>query len=264
MAHQKNLVRRAKWMQVYHGTLLPIVSGLVGLLAWELIVRWFAIPQYLLPAPTVVFAAMVDRWSSLMAHLWYTTIASTVGFAIALVLGVVVGAAIAASRSVDRLLYPWLVIAHAIPKVVVAPLLLVWIGFGLQSGIIFVVVFTFFPIIVSTVTGLKSAEPELLQLVRSMGASKFQMMWRIRIPNALPHVFSGIKIAATGAPVGAVIGEFVASNRGLGYALIQAVGNLDTAYAFAAVIIISVFGVAIWYLAELIERLSIPWHASQR
>ncbi|MEX2375423.1 MAG: ABC transporter permease [Dehalococcoidia bacterium] len=264
LAEHQRMVRRGKWLKVYHGSLLPLLSGLAGLVAWELAVHIFALPEYLLPPPTQVFATMIDRWSILMSHLWYTFVASTVGFLIALVLGIVVGAAIATSRSIDRVLYPWLVIAHAIPKVVVAPLLLVWIGFGLKSGIIFVVVFTFFPIVVSTVTGLKSAEPDLLQLVKSMGANRWQTMWKVRIPTALPHVFSGIKIAATGAPVGAVIGEFVASNRGLGYALIQAVGSLDTDYAFASVIIISVFGVTIWYLTELVEKLSIPWHASQR
>ena len=264
LARHQRMVRRAKWLKIYHGSLLPLLSGIAGLVIWELAVWFFQLPEYLLPAPTQVFETMIDRWSILMSHLWYTVVASTVGFFIALVLGIVVGAAIATSKSIDRVLYPWLVIAHAIPKVVVAPLLLVWIGFGLKSGIIFVVVFTFFPIVVSTVTGLKSAEPDLLQLVKSMGANRWQTMWKIRIPTALPHVFSGIKIAATGAPVGAVIGEFVASNRGLGYALIQAVGSLDTTYAFASVIIISVFGVGIWYLAELVEKLSIPWHASQR
>lgn len=260
----RRMVRRTKWLKAYYGTLLPLLSGLAGLLAWEAGVWVFDLPEYLLPAPSQVFETMVAQWPVLMSHLWYTAVASTVGFVIALVLGIAIGAAIATSRSVERVLYPWLVIAHAIPKVVVAPLLLVWIGFGLKSGIIFVIVFTFFPIVVSTVTGLKSAEPDLLQLVKSMRASRWQTMWKIRIPTSLPHVFSGIKIAATGAPVGAVIGEFVASNKGLGYALIQAVGNLDTAYAFGCVIIISVFGVAIWYLTELVEKLSIPWHASQR
>ncbi|MCG8358963.1 MAG: ABC transporter permease [Kiloniellales bacterium] len=258
------LQRRSRWKNLYFGTLLPILSGLAGLAVWEFVVWAMDIPDYLLPPPSMVFETMFERWSTLMSHLWYTTVASVTGFAIALMLGVVIGAAITASRAVDRVLYPWLVIAHAIPKVVVAPLLLIWIGFGLKSGIIFVVVFSFFPIVVNTVMGLKSAEPDLLHLVRSMGATRLQTMWKIRIPTALPHLFSGIKIAATGAPVGAVIGEFVASNQGLGYALIQAVGNLDTDYAFASVIIISVFGVAIWYLAELVERLSIPWHASQR
>ncbi|MBI3706697.1 MAG: ABC transporter permease [Proteobacteria bacterium] len=244
--------------------LYPLLSGVGGLAAWELAVRAFHLPPYLLPAPSHVIVVMGDYWLMLMRQLSFTALAAAVGFAIALVLGVVAGAAITASRTVDRMLYPWLVISHAVPKVVVAPLFIVWLGFGLKSEIIFVVVFTFFPIIVNTVTGLKSADLDLLLLVRSMGANPLQILWKIRIPGALPSIFAGIKISATLAPVGAVIGEFVASNQGLGHMLLQAVGSLETPLAFAAVFVISIFGIAIWYLAEMIERWTIPWHASQR
>lgn len=243
---------------------LPLLSALVGILLWELTVRWFEVPGYLLPAPTAVLSAMVERWSYLMTNLGYTALAALSGFFIALVLGVTLGIAIAASPIVDRIVYPWLVISHAVPKVVVAPLMLVWIGFGLKSGILFVVFFTFFTIVVNTVMGLKSADPDLLHLVRAMGAGRLRMMLKIKLPNALPNIFTGIKLAATLAPVGAVIGEFVASNRGLGYVLIQAVGSMSTDLAFAAVIIVSTFGVTVWYLAELVEKKCLPWHASQR
>jgi NitT/TauT family transport system permease protein len=171
---------------------------------------------------------------------------------------------IAASPAVERFVYVWLVVFHAIPKVVVAPLLLVWIGFGLKSSIIFVVVFCFFPILVNTVTGLRSADPELLLLARSLGGSTWQTFRAIRLPSAMPSIIAGIKISITSAPLGAVIGEFVASNRGLGHMLIQAVGSLEVPTAFAAVTVVSVFGIAVWYLAEFFERHAIPWHASQR
>lgn len=256
--------RRDRARRYTHGLVLPVISALIGLALWEALVRGLDIPDYLLPAPTEVAAALIRRWGFLAENLGYTVLSSGVGFAVALVFGIAIGAAITASSVVDRMVYPWLVISHAIPKVVVAPLLLVWVGFGLKSGIIFVIVFTFFPIVVNTVTGLKSADPDLLQLVRSMGARRGQMLWKIRIPTALPHIFAGIKISATLAPVGAVIGEFVASNQGLGYVLIQAVGNLEVDLAFAAVFIISVYGILIWYLAEIVERRAIPWHASQR
>lgn len=243
---------------------LPLISALVGIVIWELVVRAMEIPSYLLPAPTAVIEAMISRWSFLMHNLGYTALAALSGFFMALVLGVLLGVAIASSPLVDRIVYPWLVISHAIPKVVVAPLLLVWIGFGLKSGIIFVVFFTFFTIVVNTVMGLKSADPDLLHLVRSMGAGPMKVMWKIKLPNALPNIFTGIKIAATLAPVGAVIGEFVASNRGLGYVLIQAVGSMSTDLAFAAVILVSAFGVIVWYIAETVEKKCLPWHASQR
>lgn len=243
---------------------LPLLSGIAGLILWELAVRLWSLPPYLLPAPTLVAEVLVEYRAMLLKQLSFTAFAAAAGFFIALALGVTAGAAITASRLVDRMVYPWLVISHAIPKVVIAPLFIVWIGFGLTSEIIFTVVFTFFPIVVNTVTGLKSADLDLLTLVRSMGASPLQSLWKIRIPAALPSIFAGIKISATLAPVGAVIGEFVASNQGLGHMLLQATGSLETPLAFAAVFVISVFGILIWYLAELVERWSIPWHASQR
>lgn len=243
---------------------LPLASGIGGILLWELMVDVLGLPAYLLPAPSAVVMELIDRWPVLWSNLGYTVLAATTGFGIALLLGLVMGAAISASRTVDRILYPWLVLSHAVPKVVVAPLMLVWVGFGIQSGIIFVVFFTFFPIVVNTVTGLKSADPELIHLVRSMGAGPIEMLWKIRIPTALPSIFAGIKVSATLAPVGAVIGEFVASNQGLGYVLIQAVGSMETPLAFAAVVLISIFGIVIWYAAELVERACLPWHASQR
>lgn len=243
---------------------LPVISAIVGLVIWEVLVRLLEVPEYLLPAPTDVVAALTARWSYLMVNLGYTAFAAMAGFFMALVLGVSLGIAIAASPFVDRVVYPWLVISHAIPKVVVAPLLLVWIGFGIKSGIIFVVFFTFFTIVVNTVMGLKSADPDLLHLVRAMGAGPLRMMWKIKLPNALPNIFTGIKVAATLAPVGAVIGEFVASNRGLGYVLIQAVGSMATDLAFAAVLLVSAFGVIVWYVAETVEKKCLPWHASQR
>lgn len=250
--------------RLWQGVGLPLVSGLVGLLVWEIVVRAFDIPDYLLPPPSEVAVTLVERWRYLMTNLGYTVLSAMTGFFVALVLGIVLGVAIASSQTVDRILYPWLVISHAIPKVVVAPLMLVWVGFGLKSGIIFVIFFTFFPIVVNTVIGLKSADPDLLYLVRSMGASRLEVLWKVKLPNGLPSIFAGIKVAATLAPVGAVIGEFVASNKGLGYVLIQAVGSMSISLAFAAVVLVSAFGVLIWYVAEVIERRLIPWHASQR
>lgn len=246
------------------GVLLPTASILGGLLLWELAVWAFDLPSYLLPAPSEVLALMVERWELLLDQLGYTAFAATVGFVIALGISLTLGALIAASSTFERVINVWLVIIHAIPKVVVAPLLLVWIGFGVKSSIIFVVVFTFFPILVNTVTGLRSADPDLLLLTRSMGGSTWQTLRAVRLPSALPSIMAGIKISITLAPLGAVIGEFVASNKGLGHMLIQSVGSLEVPTAFAAVVVVSILGIATWYFAEFVERAAIPWHASQR
>ena len=246
------------------GVLWPLLSGAIGLVLWEGLVRLFKVPVFILPAPSQVIVTIVEQWWYLLSQLAITTFAAGLGLIMAVVFGLAAGAAITASRLVDRMLTPWLVIAHAVPKVVIAPLFLVWFGFGLQSEMFFVVAFTFFPVIVNTVTGLKSADPEQILMVRAMGATPTQVLRKIQFPSALPSICAGIKLAVTLAPVGAVIGEFVASNKGLGHLLIRAVGDMDTPLAFAAVTVFSIFGVLLWRLAEWGERRVLPWHPSQR
>jgi NitT/TauT family transport system permease protein len=246
------------------GMLWPLLSGAIGLALWEGLVRLFKVPVFILPAPSQVIVTIVEQWWYLLSQLAITTFAAGLGLVMAIVFGLAAGAAITASRLVDRMLTPWLVIAHAVPKVVIAPLFLVWFGFGLQSEMFFVVAFTFFPVIVNTVTGLKSADPEQILMVRAMGATPIQVLRKIQFPSALPSICAGIKLAVTLAPVGAVIGEFVASNKGLGHLLIRAVGDMDTPLAFAAVTVFSIFGVLLWRLAEWGERRVLPWHPSQR
>jgi NitT/TauT family transport system permease protein len=246
------------------GLFWPLLSGATGLALWEGLVRAFQVPAFLLPAPSQVVATIVDQWPYLFSQLGITVMAAGLGLVLSVVFGLAMGAAIAGSRLVDRLLTPWLVVAHAVPKVVIAPLFLVWFGFGLQSEVFFVVAFTFFPVIVNTVTGLKSADPEQLLMVHGMGATRLQTLQKVQFPSALASICAGIKLAVTLAPVGAVIGEFVASNAGLGHLLIRAVGDTDTSLAFAAVTVFSVFGVLLWRAAEWVERRMLPWHPSQR
>ena len=251
-------------VDAFAGVMWPLLSGLIGLALWEGLVRLLKIPIYILPAPTQIVATIGQHWWYLLSQLAITTLAAALGLIIAVVFGLAAGAAITASRLIDRMLTPWLVIAHAVPKVVIAPLFLVWFGFGLQSEMFFVVAFTFFPVIVNTVTGLKSADPEQILMVRAMGATPSQILRKIQFPSALASIYAGIKLAVTLAPVGAVIGEFVASNKGLGHLLIRAVGDMDTSLAFAAVTVFSIFGVLLWRLAEWVERRVLPWHPSQR
>lgn len=251
-------------VDAFAGVMWPLLSGLIGLALWEGLVRLLKIPIYILPTPTQIVATIGQHWWYLLSQLAITTLAAALGLVIAVVFGLAAGAAITASRLIDRMLTPWLVIAHAVPKVVIAPLFLVWFGFGLQSEMFFVVAFTFFPVIVNTVTGLKSADPEQILMVRAMGATPSQILRKIQFPSALASICAGIKLAVTLAPVGAVIGEFVASNKGLGHLLIRAVGDMDTSLAFAAVTVFSIFGVLLWRLAEWVERRVLPWHPSQR
>jgi NitT/TauT family transport system permease protein len=246
------------------GIVWPLLSGAIGLGLWEGFVRLFKVPIFILPAPSQIFVTIIDQAGFLLTQLAITVLAAFIGLVIAVLFGLAAGAAVTMSRLVDRMLTPWLVIAHAVPKVVIAPLFLVWFGFGLQSEVLFVVAFTFFPVIVNTVTGLKSADPEQVLMVRAMGATPGQILRKIQFPSALASICAGIKLAVTLAPVGAVVGEFVASNQGLGHLLIRAVGDMDTPLAFAAVTVFSIFGVLVWRLAEWGERRVLPWHPSQR
>ena len=247
------------------GNLLPpLASFVIGIAAWEVAARAAHLPTYVFPPPTMVLAALVQNFALLLSQLGVTVAASVIGFIISVLLGITAGALISVSSTLDRMLTPWLVVAHAIPKVVIAPLFLIWFGFGMRSEVFFVVAFTFFPVVVNTIAGLRGADPDLLQMVRSMGATRWKTLVKIRLPGALPSIFTGIKLSVTLAPVGAVIGEFVASNSGLGHLLVQAVGDMETPLAFAAVAVFSVFGVLVWKFAEWIERRSLPWHASQR
>ena len=246
------------------GIVWPLLSGAIGLGLWEGFVRLFKVPIFILPAPSQIFVTIIDQAGFLLTQLAITVLAAFIGLVIAVLFGLAAGAAVTMSRLVDRMLTPWLVIAHAVPKVVIAPLFLVWFGFGLQSEVLFVVAFTFFPVIVNTVTGLKSADPEQVLMVRAMGATPGQILRKIQFPSALASICAGIKLAVTLAPVGAVIGEFVAYNKGLGHLLIRAVGDMDTPLAFAAVTVFSIFGVLVWRLAEWGERRVLPWHPSQR
>ncbi|WP_369824575.1 ABC transporter permease [Cellulosimicrobium sp. CUA-896] len=161
-------------------------------------------------------------------------------------------------------MYPLILFAQVIPKIAIAPILVVWFGFGLTPKIVLAVLIAFFPVVVSAVAGLRSTDPELLELSATMGASRWKTFRKIRFPGALPQLMSGLKVAVTLAVVGAVVGEFVGADRGLGYVLLLASGNLDAPLLFADLILMSLIGVVLFLLVELLERLLIPWHASRR
>jgi len=238
------------------------VIGLIVL--WELVVRGFDIKPYLIPEPLAVVRQMVNEWPRLLRESLVTTYATLGGFALSIAFGIPVAMLIAYSRTVEGYVYPLLVFSQSIPKIAIAPLLVVWFGFGLFPKIITAFLLGFFPVVVSTVMGFKSVEPEMLDLVRSMRASAWQTFAKISLPSALPSIFSGLKVSITLAVVGAVVGEFVGANSGIGYVLQIANGNFDLPLMFAALVVLSAIGVVLFILVDLVERWMIPWHASQR
>ena len=241
---------------------LVLLVALVGL--WWLITRLELVAPYLVPSPGRTWSTLTDNagylWDNTLVTLWETL----AGFALAAVLGVAAAVLMVYSTTVERTLYPLLLFAQVIPKIAIAPLFVVWMGFGPSPKILVAVLMAFFPVVISSVAGLRSVDPEMLELVSTMGSKPLQTFRKIRFPAALPHIFSGLKVAVTLAVTGAVVGEFVGSNEGLGYVILQANGNLDTPMLFAGLIIMSAVGVVLFALTEIAERLLLPWHASRR
>jgi NitT/TauT family transport system permease protein len=241
-----------------------VASFALIILAWDLVVRFFAIPTYLLPAPLAVLDTIIHDWRTLGVHTLWTTGAILAGFFAAVLVAIPLAVLIVVSPVLRRLLYPPMVATQAIPKIALAPLFIVWFGFGLVPKIAVAFLIAFFPIVIDTIVGLRSIDPNMVQLARSMGAPPHRIFLKLRLPNALPSIFAGLKVASALAVVGALTGEFVGSDKGLGYVLVQASGNLNTALLFATLVILSVVAMVFFYAVELIERILIPWHVSQR
>lgn len=242
----------------------PVATVVIVIGIWYVAVLFFGVPSYLLPLPGDVFHKIVSEFPFLMWHTWITTYETVGGFVLSIVLGIALAIAIVSSRAVDRALMPWLILSQTFPKVALAPLIIVWFGLGIAPKLIVTFLVAFFPVVISTVVGLRSIEGEMLELAYSMHATRMQVFWQFRLPIALPNIFAGLKVSVAFAVVGAVIAEWVSSNQGLGYLLIRANANLDTTLLFAVLVMLMIIGVVLYYAVALVERLSIPWHQSMR
>jgi NitT/TauT family transport system permease protein len=242
----------------------PLLLIIAVLVLWQGAVVVFRIPPYLVPTPFAVARQLVLEWSELWRQSLVTTYATLGGFALTILIGIPLAVMIAYSRLMESLIYPILVFSQSVPKVAVAPLFVVWFGFGVLPKVISAFLLGFFPVVVSTVMGLKSIEPDMIDLARSMKATRLQIFIKIRFPQALPSIFAGLKVAVTLAVVGAVVGEFVGSNSGIGYVLQIANGNFDLPLMFAALFLLSMIGVILFAVVDLIEKFAVPWHMSQR
>ena len=240
----------------------PIIIVLL-LLTWECLVRLREIPTWLLPTPSGIAMTLVqDAWL-LSGHTWVTFIEVVLGFAAAVVAGVLLASAIALNRSIEEAIYPIIIASQTIPIIVIAPMLLVWIGYGLAPKIIVVALISFFPITVNMVDGLRSIDPDMQRLMKTMGANKWQEFVKIRFPTSLPYLFSGLKVAIAVSVIGAVIGEWVGSKEGLGYLMIRSKPQFQTERVFAAIVILSFMGVFLFVLIGVLQRFATPWHRSE-
>jgi NitT/TauT family transport system permease protein len=244
--------------------LTPFVGILVFLALWELGVWVSKAPAYLLPGPTEIFQTFVREFPRLAFHGWVTLYEMLLGYALAVAVAIPLAIAITSSERFDRFAMPTLLFFQVVPKVAVAPLFLVWFGVGVLPKVLVAFLISFFPIVIDAAVGLRSMSTEMRDLARSMGATRLQVFARFRLPTSLPYLFSGLKVAATLAVAGAVVGEFVGADKGLGYLLLVTNSNLETAMMFATLFALTIIGLAFFYAVELLEALLIPWHVTHR
>lgn len=232
--------------------------------AWEAVSRFGVVPAYILPAPSAIAFRLVQSGHLLVSHTLVTALEILIGFLLAVVGGILFAVAVVYVRPFERAIYPFLVASQAVPKVAIGPLFVLWMGFGLTPKVVIAFLIAFFPVMIDTVIGLRSVETESVYLLRSMGARRWKTFLYLNVPNALPNIFAGMKVAITLAVVGAIVGEFIGSNDGLGYVLIFANGTLDTTLIFAALTLISVLAIVFYMAISALEDKCISWHVSKR
>jgi NitT/TauT family transport system permease protein len=242
----------------------PVGAALVVLALWESAVIAFGVPHYILPAPTAIVQEGIRGISWIAPHYWVTLYEAVVGLVAAIVVAIPFALAVAYSPFLYRSFYPLMVFFDEVPKVAFAPILVTWFGFGLAPKMILTFIICLFPIFLNGVAGFKAISPELTNLGRAAGAREWQMFWKIRLPNALPNLFVGLKIAASAAMVGAVVSEFLAADRGLGFFLQKALSMLNMELGFAVIVAMWTIGIVFFYGMTLLESWGIRWHVSKR
>ena len=252
------------WVAALAPQAYPAASVIALLVGWELICRGFDIPRYILPAPSSIAVEIWRQRMVLMTNSIPTLEIILLGFGLAILVGLPLAILIVWSTPLKLTLYPILVSSQTVPKVAVAPLLVLWLGYGTLPKVLVTFLICFFPITIDAVVGLRSVPTETILLARSIGASGWKTFVKIKLPHALPNIFAGLKVAITLAVVGSIVAEFVGADRGLGYLLMIASGNLDTTFLFAVLVVLVVLGMGLYLAIEGLETALIPWHVSKR
>ncbi len=248
--------RAASWLRHSLPTLLVTVFALV---AWELIIRLGHVSTYIVPAPTAIAQALAANADDLWHAAFVTAREVFIGFVLSLVVGVALALVIVRFRWFGRAVYPLIVFFQTVPKVALAPIFILWFGYDLAPKVLLILVIAFFPITLNMLAGLEAVERGFVALMRSVGATENEILFRVRLPHALPQLMAGVKIAITFCVIGAIVGEFAGASAGLGYVIQFASTQLETPLVFAALIVVSLVGVGFYYVSELLERLIVPW-----
>ena len=244
------------------GIPIAILAALVG--AWELWVQVGDVPKWQLPAPSAIAVELAESRALLWDNTLVTLKEVAFGFLAALAAGVILAALIAYSKILESSIYPIVIASQTVPIITIAPLLLIWVGYGIEPKIIVVALISFYPIAVNTVDGLKSVDPDMVNMMRTLGASRWQIFSKLQVPTSLPFMFSGIKIGISVSVIAAVIAEWVGGSAGLGYLITYSQPLFLTARVFAAIVVLSCMGMSLFALASLVERLMLPWYHTEK
>ena len=255
MGFKNKILNSVNWI-------FPIGILVSLVIVWEVVVHVANVPSWQLPPPSAILDELIASKELLLDHTLVTLKEIVVGFSVALVTGLTLAAGIAYSRILERSVYPIIIASQTIPIIAIAPLLLIWVGYGLTPKVIIVALICFYPIAVNTVDGLKSIDPDMISMFRTLGASRFQVFTKLQVPNSLPFMFSGIKIGISVSVIAAVIGEWVGGSEGLGYLITYSQPLFLTARVFAAIFLLSVMGISLFGLGVWIEHLTMPWYFS--
>ncbi len=241
------------------------VTILLGIFVlWELGVQVLDIPKWQLPSPSEIGRELAASRSLLLEHTLVTLEEIVLGFIAALASGLLLATAIAYSRILERSVYPIVIASQTVPIIAIAPLLLIWVGYGIAPKVIVVALICFYPIAVNTVDGLKAVDPDMVNMMKTLGASRWQVFTKLQMPTAMPYMFSGIKVGISVSVIAAVIGEWVGASAGLGYLITYSQPLFLTARVFAAIVVLSAMGISLFVLASVVERMMLPWYYTEK
>lgn len=245
-------------------SLYPIFTTVTILVLWQGAVSIFSVPEFILPGPVAIILELFKLIGLLLYHGWVTMYETVLGLVLAIILALVLSVFVVWHRPVEKMVWPILVFLHTTPKIAIAPLFIIWFGFGALPKIIISLWLAYFPVAIATITGLRDVEPEMIDLSNSMSCTTLQTFLKIRIPNSLPHFFSGLKLGSIVALLGAILGEYVGSDKGLGYIIDMAIHNTDVKMLFADVIVLTILGRLLYWSVCIAERYVISWHVAMR
>ncbi len=249
----------ARWQAATRSWLPALILSLMTIVLWEAVVEVLHVSPFIIPAPSAILQALVREWPTLAEASLVTAREILIGFAASALVGIALALFIMRFEWLGRALYPLVVLFQNVPKVALAPIFILWFGYGLAPKIGLIVVIAFFPVTLSMLAGMESVDPSFMARLRSVGTGATDILFKIRVPHSLPNLMSGLKIAATFSVIGAIVGEFAGASDGLGYTIQFASTQLDTPLVFAALVLVSVLGVGFYYAAEILERVAVPW-----